>query len=571
MATRAIVLTIITCTFNIYLASAKFLAERPASVDGNAFKDEIMNAMGSMLGCGGQADPGHIADIRRVLTPMWKTLPKTYDRIDRRSLRYLVHRYFMQTSSLMIRGFEPTRPVNESHWGVADVLSQMVPAFVESVLDRKHNTQHGFSLQDAVDMVLMLDQLIFDSESTVLETVYQNQRKPLQRSLSFHGLKQVLEEYMIMWMVEADPKDHAMLVKNRSFVAEVLPHYHSLMAFAEGQIKSFEYERQQQLGATKNSKSQDGSAWEMKYSFQDAHAIVGGITRSFQSFWQSECESMKDALVSMDSRKTGRVPLAKFYNTAVNTDWRFGESETYLRELGALDESSKWIGPQVIIPNYLQATSNCIVSTPHYHVCCVNECESLLGEIELAINAPTALPNDILTVIGAMSTPTLLDDDSAPHIDRGLKSQLEQIAQKHGGMVPLHGRLFAQWLHYVFPRECPFPHKVGMVSSVTPTEHGQAIATAEEMRRHAANVSAFDFVDSVHEEELQWMSQWSQEEELMVDYSSELGTSWKESLVFSLIGMLLVVGGLWGGVISCSKAGSKTTSESSYHVKSHWV
>ena len=23
-------------------------------------------------------------------------------------------------------------------------------------------------------------------------------------------------------------------------------------------------------------------------------------------------------------------------------------------------------------------------------------------------------------------------------------------------MVPLHGRLFSQWLHYVFPRECAF-------------------------------------------------------------------------------------------------------------------
>jgi hypothetical protein len=309
----------------------------------------------------------------------------------------------------------------------------------------------------------------------------------------------------------------------------------------------------------------------MKYSFQDAHRIVGGITRSFQSFWQSECETMKDALVSMDVRKTGRVPLSKFYNTAVNTDWRFGESEQYLRELGALDESSKWLGPQVIIPNYLQATSNCIVSTMHYHVCCVNECESLLGEIEVAINAPTALPSDILTVVGTMSIPTLLDDDSSPHVDKGLVSQLEQIAKKHGGMVPLHGRLFAQWLHYVFPRECPFPHKVGMVSSVTPLEHGQAIATAEEMQKHAANASAFDFVDSVSEEELQWMSQWSAEEELMVDYSSELGRSWKDTLTFSFIGMFLILGGIWGGAISCGKPASKATSTFDYNAKSHWV
>jgi hypothetical protein len=279
---------------------------------------------------------------------------------------------------------------------------------------------------------------------------------------------------------------------------------------------------------------------------------------------------MKVALVGMDSRKTGRVPLAKFYNTAVNSDWRFGESETYLRELGALDESSKWMGPQVIIPNYLQASSNCIVSTPHYLVCCVNECESLLGEIEVAINAPTALPDDILNVISSMSVPTTLDDDAPPRSDRRLVSDLEQIAKKHGGMVPLHGRLFAQWLHYVFPRECPFPHKAGMVSSVTPLEHEQAIATKEEMSKHAANASAFDFVDTVTEEELQWMSQWSAEEELMVDYSSELSRSWGRTLLFMLVGLLLLGIGSRYGVISMGQSKGKQ-SENDLSMKSHWV
>ena len=27
--------------------------------------------------------------------------------------------------------------------------------------------------------------------------------------------------------------------------------------------------------------------------------------------------------------------------------------------------------------------------------------------------------------------------------------------------VRLHSRLFSQWLHYTFPRDCPFPHKIG--------------------------------------------------------------------------------------------------------------
>merc|ERR1719263_979868 len=133
--------------------------------------------MGSVLGCGGEADRGKLAAIKSVVLPMWRTIPKTKDRIDRRNLRYLVHRYFMKTSSLMVRGFEPTRPTNDSHWGAADILSQMVPAYVESVLESKHKAQKGFTMQDVVDMVVTLDQLIFVSESSLLEDVYANQDK----------------------------------------------------------------------------------------------------------------------------------------------------------------------------------------------------------------------------------------------------------------------------------------------------------------------------------------------------------------------------------------------------------
>jgi len=109
----------------------------------------------------------------------------------------------------------------------------------------------------------------------------------------------------------------------------------------------------------------------------------------------------------------------------------------------------------VIIPNYMQAASNCIVSTSHYLVCCVNECESILNDVETAVGSPLAHAHDVLSVIRNMSS----FDNMPPKLDDVLKAQLERVAENYDGRVPLHGRLFAQWLHYVFPRECPFPHK----------------------------------------------------------------------------------------------------------------
>merc|ERR1719311_1417966 len=197
------------------------------------------------------------------------------------------------------------------------------------------------------------------------------------------------------------------------------------MKFVDGRIKSFEFGRRQKEADTITKNSFGKNTFEMRFSYEDAHQVAGGITRSFQSYWQSECDTMKNPLVSMDPHHTGRVPLSKFYNAAINTDWRFGESEAYLRELGALDETSSWLGPQVIIPNYLQATSNCIVSTPHYLICCQNECEGLLDEIEQAIDAPTALPSQIIDVVKSMSQITTLDEDEPPHLSEASKRQLE--------------------------------------------------------------------------------------------------------------------------------------------------
>lgn len=532
--------------------SNKFLAHESNSLEAvnkKAFQDDIINAMGPMLGCGGEASPEKVALIQKKLEPMWRTFPKNYGRIDRRSLRYLVHRYFMQTSSLMIRGFEPSRPVNESHWGIADILSQQVPAFAEKVLESSHAKTSGFGFKDVVNMVVMMEQLIFDTESKLLEKVYVDQRKPTHRSLGHNGLMQILEAYLIEWMVDGDAADIAELKSNASLTREVVPHFDDLLSFAEGRIKTLQFERQQHV-----PKGHGHDTWAMKYSFEDAHSIVGGITENFQTYWRSECDSMKDALVSMDSHHTGRVPLSKFYNTAVNTDWRFGESESYLRELGALDESSSITGPQVIIPNYIQATSNCIVSTSHYLVCCQNECEEILGEIELALASPTASPKEILAFVANMTSRGSIEDDESdesPQLKGELTEQLELIANMQGGVVPLHGRLFSQWLHYVFPRECPFPHKLGLTSSVTPIQYGEDyVATDSDMKKHAVNASKASIPISVNKDELQWMSQWSPDEEFIVDYSSELGMSWERRLLLGAAGIVLLVFGITGGSIT---------------------
>lgn len=524
--------------------------------------DSLGTAMGEALGCGGQVDEDHLASIERDIRPSWLTLPKSSaGRVDRRSLRYVVHRHFSRRSALHIRGFEPNRPTNASGWGEDDILGLRVPAFVETVLQSKHKLENGFDLSDAALMIATLEQLIFDSESATLEQVYNLHRRPITNSMSTESLSGVLESYMVHWMMGEDKEGIRVLLNNRTLLETAFPHWHALSDFVRGEVKTKLYKRQRNPSAGQNPLNS-------QFTFDDAHSIVGGITRSFASYWESECTSMKTALVSMDVHHTGRVPLAKFYRSALETDWRFGESESYLRELGALDETNTWHLKQVIIPNYIQATSNCIVSSSHYSVCCVNDCEAHLADIENAVGAPAASVDRLLSIVGNMTS--TLDEDTEVKLEGSLTQQLEQIAATSGGEVPLHGRLFAQWLHYVFPRECAFPYKMGEISASSPSQFGDGyIASEEDMKRHALTTNETELPLSIPKEDLEWMSQWSPEEELLSD-DVALHAPWESSRNLAWGGLLMVL--IAWGLFGVSGLGRKSNTSGGIlpvHSKSH--
>ena len=135
----------------------------------------------------------------------------------------------------------------------------------------------------------------------------------------------------------------------------------------------------------------------------------------------------------------------------------------YLQEIGALDESGR--EKKVRIANYLQGPSNCIASSSYYSICCLSECEGLLNELEAKVQAPTAEPAQLLDLVGHISSATV---DAPRELPGGLVRRLQDIADHNEGQVPLHGRLFAEWLHYAFPHECPYPKVFQEAKALTP-------------------------------------------------------------------------------------------------------
>merc|ERR1719189_490645 len=218
------------------------------------------------------------------------------------------------------------------------------------------------------------------------------------------------------------------------------------------------------------------------YSFQVASQIVRSMALAYGQWQNSECRQMAAELRGLDLMGSGRVPLDKFYSQPKSADYVFTESTEYLRQIGALDEADGG-KPQVRIANYLMGPSNCIASSAYFSVCCLSECEGLMRELEQKIQAPTASAVHLLSLVGNMSSSSV---EAPRDLPEPLVDKLWAIAERHKGKVPLHARLFAQWMHFVFPSECPYPHAVEDAAVLRPSHWSgqrQALATDEERKR----------------------------------------------------------------------------------------
>merc|ERR1719232_1407446 len=125
--------------------------------------------------------------------------------------------------------------------------------------------------------------------------------------------------------------------------------------------------------------------------------------------------------------------------------WGFSDSVPYLRQLGALDESDP-LKPSVIIPNYINGPANYVVASPHFAVSCTDECEEIMGHIELGIGASTGTVAQIAEVVcdlasssqGPLCASASRNDMSAIQaasafdLPTPLLRRLEEVAAVHG-------------------------------------------------------------------------------------------------------------------------------------------
>jgi hypothetical protein len=517
----------------------------------DAHRKELQSALGFSLtpnAHGGSLRPEKLEAVKKSTEAMFASLPKNQaGRISVEVMRYMAHRYFAQKYSWIIKGFEPHH--SNASLGDAKLLRSQLPEYCARILEGSLAAT-GFSLDDAATVLGGVEQLIFDEVVETTESAYHINKLKVTTQLSKNQMLDVVHSYLIEGMLEgnySNPEQHAL---DKDNILEIYPNWHSAQLFVDDVIGMDAFEKQHT-----NSPYMRGS--QHLYSFEETAKLTTRIAQEFGPWANYECKTMKETLAKYDYHHTGRVKLSDFWGVKVkkqNEDqWQFQESTGYLRSLGALDESDETLGAQIIIPNYVYAMSNCIMSTPHYAVCCLNECENILAQLESNLTEPQASTSDIMKVVEhlhlhtAIPTPAV-DSATNQEVNGTLQDRLLEIAAQHeDGLVPLHGRLFAQWLHYAFPRECPYPHEAGTFTPMTPAEYVGSVGKEQ---------GAEDDPTVVLESELEKLANdpgsllppsplagkkmWVNKEKLLV--SATTSDQWLGLCLRSLAGMLLVTG-----------------------------
>jgi len=479
-------------------------------------------------------DGATLHKLEEELRPLFDALPKDMQgKLEPAAVRHALHRYFSQWRGWHMKGLEHgAHEKNTTAVGIVEVFGQ----------------GKGTDLSRLALLAAKLTELVHQEAEFNLRNIYGALELPTGELVSKRDAEIVLSKYAVIYILgdSTDQLDQSALIQAERDVVDVFPAWRSAKMWTKDMDRTLQFVQQEQHNPFLETSS---------FSFEQRLATVQEFGHRFASFQNLECKSLKSAMTETEHQGTGRVLLSDFYSIGLRGDWQFNEKTEYLRSLGALDESD----PErlsVYIPNYVLSPTNCLSASGFYTVCCFNECMGLMEHLEHHIKAPTASAARIAQLVEGLESDTV----AAPrNLSVALHARLGAIATLHGGDVPLHGRLFAQWMHHAYPRECPFPHLSGSTKPLSQEEwqrrSGDPLATKAEMLRLST-------APEVAREELASLP-WVEVEELIAP-----SQHWRERSLFSKIqwlAMLSVLASMAASLLRSSKSSHGCMMESKPH------
>jgi len=448
-----------SCLLVFATANGHFLASNNAARRTISIKDVEARVSASLnLVLSGKAAGARQEQLSNIQAAMWKTfhaMPKNaMGRLSPGATRHMIRSYFVARHGWIINGLEAdSMNFNASEVHDSVILLDKVPRLVEDLL-AANRRDHGLLLTEVVAMAAVLEQLILDETFELLHVAYTFNDCTTSDRVDSYTLLKIMASYLVLFEAGANA-NLTDGTKHRNIMKKLENHgggWHDIRVFIHDTVGNAHY----------SQKDRRNPFTPTFYSFDDAWQLAAVLLSGYGAVQDGECRGMTDALAQLDPKGNGRVLLHTFYSQPPTADYQFKEAAHYLQKIGALDKASGT--PQVRIANYVQGPSNCLVHAAYFSVCCLAPCHGIMRELEESVRAPSAPPEQLLSIVGNISSPSV---DAPRQLSIGLWDKLHAVAVQHGGEVPLHGRLFAQWLHFAFPQECPFPHLVENASVIT--------------------------------------------------------------------------------------------------------
>lgn len=491
-----------------HVSAAGFLAHLPLTMTRNASDaqyrralfDELENVLGGDLS---EATKQRVDEIEDVLRPIFVSMQKNiYGKMDQNAVKYVLRRLFIKRQGWVIEGLEPRGETWDPATG-SSILDEKAPLIVQEVI-RKHIGVEGTGLHETAVIAAMMEHLIFEETVGKLVQAYKAKQISTDAEVSRAQAEDLLALHMAAFIRARDvstwnPK------QVRTFqraIYTLYPHWGTIVPSMKALFDAV-------------------APGVDKFTFDHVAGAASEASKEFAQWQNNMCQNTFDHLLEIQDGQTGRVRLVDFYNAALHKGrYQFTETINYLRQLGTLDESDE-TNPRVIIPNYLLGRSNCVARTSYYSVCCLDDCELLFSALERSLSKALSTPHEIIEAVQAVSFASRFSENHADGLSKVLHRRLDEVAAHHDGLIPLHGRLFAQWMHLAFPQECPYPHKAGTVyySSMEQWEKetGQRSgSTMQEIEHWSSHLSELaDNRSSMESDSDHVAGMWTMEEELV--------------------------------------------------------
>jgi len=373
----------------------------------------------------------HISSLETELKGMYTAVPKDASgRLGHATVRYMLHRFFVQKHSWYIRGLEPGNATaldavaggNQTQLKIrqkSENAEEWVPGYLQKLVEETQDGR-GINLRELAVLAATFEDLIHKESVQRVNMTFVALELPFAALLNEDQLREALEVYMMVHIWGAHFFGH-FAIKGHESIKQIRKNFVSRRDDWE-KIQQWVHSIQAEVAPSSSAKPLD---------FTGFSRVADEVGRRYGTYNDMECGTLKSELLQIESTKAGRVRLEDFYKKGLSGVFSFNEKIEYLRALGAIDDSNT-SQPYLIVPNYVTSRPNCLRASNFYVVCCQNECEGLLATIENKFEKPMANPEKILEIVSTFSTSTVEPRTLSDTLVRRLYS----IADANAGKVP---------------------------------------------------------------------------------------------------------------------------------------